>query len=240
MAQRLSAQTREIRAKLPPAIAERIPEDDEDIQAMVSEQISAQMPVIAGAGKSWAIGALFALVGWIVGLLMAHMEPLRPDAGPLARQLRARGGKLADLFTQIVVGQFFVACANTLFAALFMLAILPLFGQSMPWVGALLVMTLTLSMIPAAGNVMTNTVVTLVALTVGPGLAVASLSYLVLVHKIEYFINARIVGRRVSTTVWEMLLAMFAMEAIFGIAGLVAAPLFYAYVKSEFKEIGWI
>ena len=40
--------------------------------------------------------------------------------------------------------------------------------------------------------------------------------------------------------VWELLAVMFVMEAIFGPAGLVAAPLFYAYAKQELQASGWV
>ncbi len=34
-------------------------------------------------------------------------------------------------------------------------------------------------------------------------------------------------------------LAMLTMEAIFGIAGLVMAPIYYAYLKTALAERGW-
>jgi predicted PurR-regulated permease PerM len=37
-----------------------------------------------------------------------------------------------------------------------------------------------------------------------------------------------------------MLLAMLVMEAAFGIAGLVAAPIYYAYMKNELRDRGLI
>jgi len=40
--------------------------------------------------------------------------------------------------------------------------------------------------------------------------------------------------------VWELLAVMFVMEAVFGPAGLVAAPLFYAYAKKELQAAGWV
>jgi predicted PurR-regulated permease PerM len=33
---------------------------------------------------------------------------------------------------------------------------------------------------------------------------------------------------------------MLLMEAAFGIAGLIAAPIYYAYVKDELLAAGWI
>ena len=72
-----------------------------------------------------------------------------------------------------------------------------------------------------------------VSLSVSPFVALGSLVYLVAIHKLEYFLNARIVGTRIEARAWELLLAMLLMEAAFGIAGLIAAPIYYAYLKDE-------
>ena len=55
------------------------------------------------------------------------------------------------------------------------------------------------------------------------------------IHKLEYFVNARIIGGRINARAWEILIAMLAMDAWFGIAGAIAAPVFYAYVKEELQ-----
>jgi predicted PurR-regulated permease PerM len=55
----------------------------------------------------------------------------------------------------------------------------------------------------------------------------------VVIHKLEYFVNARIIGSRIRARAWELLTAMLVMEAAFGIPGLIAAPIYYAYVKDE-------
>ena len=64
---------------------------------------------------------------------------------------------------------------------------------------------------------------------------VSSLGFLVLIHKLEYFTNARIVGGQVKANIWEILCAMLLMEALFGMVGLVAAPVVYAWLKAELK-----
>jgi predicted PurR-regulated permease PerM len=66
------------------------------------------------------------------------------------------------------------------------------------------------------------------------------LVFLIVIHKLEYFLNARIVGKRVECHAWELLLAMVAMEAAFGISGVVAAPIYYAYLKIELGERGLV
>ncbi|OBR50537.1 hypothetical protein A6456_33935 [Paraburkholderia tropica] len=55
-------------------------------------------------------------------------------------------------------------------------------------------------------------------------LAIASLVFLVAVHKLEYFANARIVGQRIEARAWELLIVMVGMEALFGLWGGRAGP----------------
>ena len=42
--------------------------------------------------------------------------------------------------------------------------------------------------------------------------ALAALASLSLIHKLEYFLNARIVGKRIQAPAWELLIAMLAPE----------------------------
>jgi len=91
--------------------------------------------------------------------------------------------------------------------------------------------------LPVLGNVMANTVVMLISLAISPWLAVSSLAFLILIHKTEYFINARTVGSRVQVNAWEILAAMLTGEALFGVQGLVVAPLLYPFFKRELSRL---
>jgi predicted PurR-regulated permease PerM len=64
-------------------------------------------------------------------------------------------------------------------------------------------------------------------------MAVDSLGFLVVIQKCEHFLNAHLVGTKVQAHAWELLLAMLVMEAACGIPGLIAAPIYYAYLKDE-------
>ena len=59
-----------------------------------------------------------------------------------------------------------------------------------------------------------------------------------MIHKLEYFLNARIIGSHIQAKAWELLLSMLILESAFGIPGLVAAPIYYAYLKAELSEKG--
>jgi len=95
-------------------------------------------------------------------------------------------------------------------------------------------------LLPVVGNLISNVVIVVVSLSYSPSVAIGSLLFLIVIHKLEYFLNARIVGRRIESRAWELLLAMLVMEAAFGISGVIAAPIYYAYLKDELADRGLV
>lgn len=226
------------KAMLPPAVADKIP-GDAALNDMLVHALKERAGAIAGVGKSWAVGALQVVVGALIGVLI-FLDKSPAAEHVLSRQLNQRSKTFLATFSNIVTAQFFIALVNTGFTAVYILVLLPLLGLHMPYAGALLALTFFAGLLPVVGNLLCNAVLTIVSLSVSPSVAVASLVFLVLVHKTEYFINAAVVGGKTQTTVWELLIAIFLGEAIFGVAGLVAAPLYYAYIKQELKSAGLI
>jgi predicted PurR-regulated permease PerM len=53
-------------------------------------------------------------------------------------------------------------------------------------------------------------------------------------------LNAKIIGAQINAKAWELLTAMLIMEALFGIPGVIAAPVFYAYLKTELLAQGQV
>jgi predicted PurR-regulated permease PerM len=53
-------------------------------------------------------------------------------------------------------------------------------------------------------------------------------------------VNARIIGSRIQARAWELLIVMLVMEAAFGLQGVIAAPVYYAYLKKELSDQGLI
>jgi predicted PurR-regulated permease PerM len=97
----------------------------------------------------------------------------------------------------------------------------------------LVMLTFIAGLIPVVGNLISNCVI--VILSLGTSLLVggASLLFLVVVHKLEYFLNAKIIGHEVNSRAWELLCAMVVLEAAFGLHGVIAAPIVYAWLKAE-------
>ncbi|MDM0043648.1 AI-2E family transporter [Variovorax dokdonensis] len=224
----------ELRLKLPPEIAIYLPAGSDDLQLVVAKYLREQAGALALAGRAWLNALLFGYVGLIVGALAANSR--RPaGSGPLTQAMRERITLFGEAFRQIVAAQFWIAAFNCALTAVFLLFVLPQWDIHLPYTPALITLTFVAGLVPIVGNLICNGVITVVGLSVSPLTALACLAFLILIHKAEYFINAKVVGSRTQMAVWELLAAMFAAEAIFGPAGLVAAPLFYAYLKKELQ-----
>jgi predicted PurR-regulated permease PerM len=224
----------ELRQKLPPDMAAQLPEGAAQIQRILAGYLGTQAGALTHMGRAWLGGLLHAYVGLLIGALAAVRHVGAPP-GPLAQALVQRLTTFGDTFRQIVAAQFWIAAFNTLLTAIFLLAVLPLWDLRLPYTPALISLTFVAGLIPIVGNLLCNVVITIVALSVSPVAALACLAFLILIHKAEYVINAKVVGARTHMGVWELLAVMFVAEAVFGPAGLVAAPLFYAYLKKELQ-----
>ena len=143
---------------------------------------------------------------------------------------------MASVFQRVVFAQVWISMINTFFTWLYLDIVLSLFGVDLPLVKTLVALTFIVGLLPIIGNLISNTAIVIVCLSQGVPVAVASLVFLVVIHKLEYFLNARIIGSHINARAWELLIAMLVMEAAFGIPGLIAAPIFYAYFKEELRD----
>ncbi len=224
------------RAQLPQWISSHLPESTEGIRTSatnLAREHSAQLQ-LAGKETLHVFGRI--LVGLILGALiaLAHERPAAHH-GPLRRDLSARCARLALAFRNIVFAQVKIAAINTAFTAIYLLVVLPLLGVHLPLAKTLVAITFVVGLLPVVGNLISNTLIVIVSLSVSLWVALGSLIFLVLIHKFEYFLNAKIVGGQIRARAWEILLAMLVMEAAFGLPGVVAAPIYYAYLKNELE-----
>jgi predicted PurR-regulated permease PerM len=179
------------------------------------------------------------LIAMVIGALIS-LHPRINSRGVLALALLDRCRHLSNAFRNIVFAQVRISALNTFFTWCYLGVLLPLLGIHLPLSKTLIVLTFFAGLLPVVGNLISNSAIFITSLSISPAVAATSLAYLVIIHKLEYFLNARIVGSRISARAWELLLAMLALEALFGLQGLVAAPVFYAYVKDELKTAGLI
>jgi len=157
-------------------------------------------------------------------------------AKPFAREMRNRIQLFGKAFENIVFAQIRISAINTMLTGIFLLGVLPAFGVHLPFSNTLVILTFFTGLLPVIGNLISNTVITIISIGVSFKVAIAALFFLVIIHKLEYFINAKIVGSKIQASAWEILLAFLMMEACFGVNGLLMAPIVYAYLKSELLQ----
>jgi predicted PurR-regulated permease PerM len=181
------------------------------------------------------------LVGMIIGAMVA-LTDLRPtrELPVLSRSLEQRVSRLGQSFRRIVFAQIRISALNTCLTAIYLVVLLPLMGVHLPLIKTMILVTFVAGLMPVIGNLISNTVIVVVSLSFSIYAAIGSLVFLIAIHKLEYFVNARIIGGRIHARAWELLLAMLVMDAIFGIPGVIAAPIYYAYIKDELKARGLV
>ena len=176
------------------------------------------------------------LIASIIGILVSlhyTKTDVKQPAFKLAMIHRIRN--LSISFKNVVFAQVKISLINTVLFIIFVHIALPIFGVHLPFAKTLTILTFVFGLIPIVGNLISNTIIVITGLTISVTLAGITLIYLILIHKLEYFINAKIIGTKIHAASWEVLLAMLIFEAVFGLAGLIVAPIFYAYIKLELK-----
>lgn len=224
------------RQQLPSSLTGWLPDSVYELRVTALDLARKHAVSLQLAGKETARILVHIIIGLVLGAIVA-LSRTRPThrIGPLAAALSDRCLKLAEAFHNIVFAQVKIAALNTVFTAIFLLGALPLLGIHVPLAKTLVAITFVVGLLPVIGNLISNTAVTIAALSVSLGVGVAALAFLIVIHKLEYFLNARIVGTQIRSTAWELLIAMLVMESAFGLTGLIAAPIYYAYLKSELE-----
>lgn len=217
--------------------------DAENFKAAIADWLKANAQSVRAAGGWVSVGLVHTIMGVLLAILVFFRQATHHDEqlrGPLARQLFEKVTRFTDAFSRIAVAQTKISAVNTTLTGIYLLGILPAFGVRMPFRTTLVLLTFICGLIPVVGNLISNSVITVLSLGVSVPTAVASLVFLILIHKLEYLINSRIVGGETDSQAWEILMAIIIGEAAFGAGGIVVAPIVYAFVKGELRERGLI
>lgn len=229
------------RAALPLWIHDQLPGDPETLREMLVGWIREHAQEVQQLGRSVAVAFGHVVFGAVIGALICVREArgvVRTTS--VVVEIEARLSILARAFRRVVFAQIKISTINTALTAAYVYSVLPFLGVHLPLRKTMLAVTFVAGLLPIIGNLISNSLIVVVSLSVSFVTAAASLVFLVLLHKLEYFLNARIVGLEIEASAWELLCAMLVGEAAFGVPGLIAAPVFYAYIKDEMKNLGWL
>src|SRR5438309_1186142 len=134
-------------------------------------------------------------------------------------------------FVTVMAAQITISLINTVLTAIFLLAV------RVPHAPLLIAVTFLCGLVPIVGNLVSNTVIVFVALTVSLKLAISALLFLVLIHMLEYFLNSKIIGDRIRNPIWLTLVALIIGERLMGIPGLILAPVVLNYLRVEMLTV---
>jgi len=225
------------RSHLPEAARTYLPSGSAELEDAAAGWLRTHAGALQAAGEQIARMLLQILVGMVIGGMVTLADYTRPrKLGPLSAALAKRVELLAHAFRRVVFAQVRISALNTVLTTIYLLVILPAVHAPLPLTKTMIAVTFFAGLLPVLGNLISNTVIVVVSLSSSVYAAAGSLLFLVLIHKLEYFVNARIIGGKINARAWELLLAMLVMDAAFGIPGVIAAPIYYAYLKDELSN----
>ena len=215
--------------------------DIESLRAVVLEGVR---NTLGDLGKYVRVATkefLFLLIGIVIAVsvfLNPNFEAKRIKGRPKADLYNFYTSRIQDRF-----GSFFLSFANVMGAQIIISAInatltaIFVFTVGLPYGSLAIILTFVCGLIPIVGNLVSNTIIIGIAFTVSPKMAGWAFLFLIVIHKLEYFLNSRIIGGRLDHPMWLMLLSMVIGERLLGVSGVVLAPVILSFVKLELKKI---
>jgi len=145
----------------------------------------------------------------------------------VAHELADRVATFYQSFATVIGAQLIISLINTALTSVFLV------WNGFPYMSVILVLTLLFGLLPIIGNILSNTLIVGVGFTLSPRMALISLVFLVVIHKLEYFLNSKIIGDRIKNPMWLTLIGLVIGEKLMGIPGMILAPVVLHYIKVE-------
>jgi predicted PurR-regulated permease PerM len=218
--------------------------DFDSLKAMVFDTARDHVGSLSGVA-TFARGAsrqiVFLLIGCVCAIslfLNARFELDReshPEPNNLyylsGDEISARFTLFYRSFATVMGAQMTISAINTVLTAIFVLSI------GLPHKIVIIGVTFLCGLVPVVGNLVSNAIIVVIAFTISPRTALEALVFLVVIHKLEYFLNSKIIGDRIANPVWLTLLGLVLGEKLMGIPGMVLAPVVLHYLKVEIGKV---
>ncbi len=147
------------------------------------------------------------------------------------RTITERFAVFNESFTKVMGAQIIISSINTMFTSVFIVA------AGFPYKLVIIGATFLCGLLPVIGNLISNTVIVGIGLTISPRMGLTALIFLVVIHKLEYFLNSKIVGHQIRNPLWLTLLGLVVGERLLGVPGMILAPVVLYYLKLETSNI---
>jgi predicted PurR-regulated permease PerM len=196
---------------------------------------------VANFAKSFTTAIVFSILGIVAAGSLFYKTGLDPYRGThrlknnlysiVCDEVSTRFRDFYRSFATVMGAQLTISLINTALTAIFLVAV------RLPHTPLLIAVTFLCGLVPIVGNLVSNTVIVFVALTGSLKLAIGALVFLVMIHKLEYLLNSKIIGERIRNPVWLTLVALIIGERLMGIPGLILAPVVLNYLRVEMLTV---
>jgi predicted PurR-regulated permease PerM len=211
-----------------------------DYESLKTVALNEAQEGIAGVGR-YVRAATFQFVLLVAGLVIAASLFLSAAWGAeydpqtardslyatVVRELAIRFKSFFQSFARVIGAQIAISTINTGLTAVFLI------WAGYKFVAVLIVLTFLCGLLPIIGNIISNTLIVGVGFTLSPRTALIALIFLVVIHKLEYFLNSKIIGDRIRNPMWLTLIGLVLGEKLMGIPGMILAPVVLHYIKVE-------
>jgi predicted PurR-regulated permease PerM len=146
-------------------------------------------------------------------------------------EISARFSDFYHSFSTVIGAQMTISAINTILTAIFVLVV------GLPYGAVVVGLTFLCGLFPIVGNVVSNTVIVFIGFLVSAKVAFIALIFLVVIHKLEYFLNSKIVGARIRNPIWLTLIGLIIGEKLMGVPGMILSPVILNYLRVEMSKI---
>lgn len=209
--------------------------DMESLKTLALDSIQETVVYLGGYAGIATKEFLLVIVGVVVAISMFINPTLDFDQSPRALNLYSlHCARIAELFRsfydsfeKVMSAQVIISGINTVLTSIFV------YASSLPYAIIVIVLTFLCGLLPVIGNVISNTIIVGIAFTISPQFAGWALLFLIVIHKLEYFLNSKIIGGRIRHPMWLTLLALLFGERLLGVTGIILAPVVLSFVKAQ-------
>lgn len=215
--------------------------DVASLKSLTVEAISDQIKGVARFAQVATEEFLFLIIGIVVAISLFLNHKLDLDKGNykiennlysrLCAELVTRVRRFFQSFSTVMGAQIVISGINTCATSILV------YSLKLPYPELIIVITFLCGLLPIIGNIISNTIICGIAITVSSKLAIGCLAFLIGIHKLEYFLNSKIIGGRIRNPMWLTLMALVVGERVMGIPGMILAPVLLNYLKLETSQI---
>jgi len=212
--------------------------DLDDIKEAAPKITQDSIKYIGNFAKLATMESVMLLAGIVIAIgIFVNSRPTAPPENLYAQYesaIQDRFSALYRSFETVMGAQLLISLINTAATAAFVLS-----TSLLPYAGIVIPLTFICGMLPIVGNLISNTLIVGIAFgLVSPQMALGAVVFLIVIHKLEYFFNSKIIGNRILHPMWLTLVGLILGEALMGIPGVILAPVVLNFLKVEGSRYG--